>query len=259
MNRIIKQISIVLTILHFSIITANAHDAWLAAKWNVKNTHVLISPVVAEAFPSGEPIKDMKRFIEPSAYFPDGHKLILSGDPKDSTVLGYVPSAASFIVATGVKQREITYDQKVALEYITEEIGLTKDEAAAFITPGVKEFSETYSRHLKTLVVTGNGSPKDTTLGLPLEFVVISWKESGPQQASITFRLLADGKPIAGVSIRVLSSGETTMVTTDSVGTGGATVDRDKPALLAYIQLKKLSESRLQSVWTNLAIYRLEK
>jgi len=259
MKRITTVPAILLMPLLYAQFTAEAHDAWLAAKWNTDKTHVLISPVVAETFPNGEPIKDLKRFIEPSACFPDGRKLILNGDLKDSTLLGSLPSDASIIVSAGIKQREITYDQKVAMGYLTEEIGLTKEEAVAFITPGVKEFSESYRRHLKTLVATGDASPKDSSLGFPLEIVLTSWKVSNPHQAEIEFSLLTGRKPIAGASVRILSSGMTTMVTTDSLGTGRATVSDNEPMLLAYIQLTKLSESRLESVWTNLAVYRLRK
>ena len=235
-----------------------AHDAWLAAKWNVTKTHIIISPVVAEVFPNGEPIKDMKRFVEPSVYFPDGRTLLLNGDPKDSTVLGSVRFSGSCIVGAGVKQREITYDQKIAWEYLTEEIGLTKDEAAKIITPGVKEFSETYSRYLKTLAAAGSALPKDTALGFPLELVLFSWKATPRKGAILQFRLLEKGKPVAVAPVRVLSNGKTTIVMTDSNGMAQATVAEAQPVLLAHIQVTKLSDSRLQSIWTNLAIYRLE-
>lgn len=158
MKRFIMKISVFSTVWLLSLVTANAHDAWLAAKWNAKKTHILISPVMAETFPNGEPIKDMKRFIEPSAYFPDGRKLSFSDDPLDSTVLGSVPSTNSFIVSAGVKQ--ISYKKNIAQEYLTEEAGLTKEQMMKIVTPGVEEFTVTYSRYLKTVVSVDENTPR---------------------------------------------------------------------------------------------------
>ena len=246
-------------LLLITVSVLQAHDAWLAPKWNAKKTQILISPVVAETFPNGESIKDMKRFIEPSVYFPEGRKLLLSGDPSDSTVLGSVPFSGPLIASTGVKLREITYDQKVAWEYLVEEIGLSKEEATAIIGSGVKEFTETYSRNLKTLVAPSDVTPRDSAVGLPLEIMLVSWRDAPRHLATIQFRLLDKGKPAQGAPVRVLSNGKATIVKTDSLGTATTTINPEYPILLAYIQLTKVGENRLKSVWTNLAIYRLEK
>lgn len=257
MKRFIMKISIFSTVWLLSLVPATAHDAWLAAKWNAKKTHIVISPVVAEAFPNGEPIKDMKRFIEPSAFFPDGRTILLSGDSSDSTVLGSVPFSPSFVVTAGVKQREISYKKDIAHEYLTEEAGLTKEHVMKILTPGVEEFTETYSRYLKTIVSVDENTPRDSVIGLPLEIVLLSWKVNPRHQAAIKFRLLDNGKPSMNAPIRVLSDGKSTIVRTDSNGVTQATVAEDQPVLLAHVQITKLSDNRLQSLWTNLAIYRL--
>ena len=257
MNQQLMKISIFSITWLFCFTTAVAHDVWLSAKWNAKKTQILVSPVVAETFPNGEQIKDMKRFNEPSVYFPDGRKLLFTGNPLDSTVLGSVPFSSSCIVSAAVKQREITYDQKIAWEYLTEEIGMSREEAAKIITPGVKEFTETYSRNLKTLVVPSDVAPYDSAVGLPLEIVLVSWKDTSPHLVTIQFRLLDNGMPAPGSPVRVLSNGKATIVKTDSLGSATAIIDPEHPVLLAYILLTKVDENRLKSVWTNLAIYRL--
>lgn len=258
MKRIKISVTIVLMLWLCSTVTVQAHDAWLSAKLNAKKTHVIIAPVVGEAFPIGEPIMDMKRFIEPTAYFPDAGNIPLEGDPKDSTMLGSFSLKHTCVVASGVKSREITYNDTIAHLYLTEEIGLSETEAAKIITPGVKEFTETYSRYLKTIVSVEHYSPLDSAVGLPLEIILLTWKENPRHQATITFRLLDGGKPSSHAPVRVLSNGKTTIVQTDSNGVAQAIVENDQPVLMAYIKVTKLSENRLQSLWTNLAIYRLE-
>lgn len=258
MNRLFMRAFIALLTFLVAAPNLDAHDAWLSARWGAKKTHIVIAPVVAETFPAGEPIKDMKRFVEPSVYFLDGRKMPLSGSPTDSTILGSVPIASTCIAVSGIKQREITYNDSIARLYLTEEIGLPEDSVEKLLTPGVKEYSETYGRHLKTVVTTGDAVPKDSLLGMPVEIVLVSWDASKDNQANISFRLLTDGKPVAGCAARVLSNGKTTLLTTDSLGIGNATINTNQPALIAHIQIKKLNDTRLQSVWTNLAIYRLK-
>lgn len=259
MKKSFTQNIILLTLFIAGVQSMYAHDAWLSAKWNAMKTHILISPVVAEIFPNGESIKEMKRFIEPSVYFPDGCIVSLSGDRLDSTLLGSILPASSFIVSAGVKQREITYKKDIAQAYLTEEAGLSKEQLMTILTPGINNFTESYSRYLKALVSLHNTAPRDSGVGLPLELVLLSWKDTSRHRATIQFRVLEKGKPVVDAPVRVLSNGNTTIVKTDSSGVAMAIVEKDQPVLLAYIQVTKLGEGRLQSLWTNLAIYRLGK
>ncbi len=252
-----------MTLAATTLITAQgyAHDAWLAAKWNKDKTQILISALVAEHFPQGEPIKGLQRFLDPRAYVIGGNSIALAGDPSDSTLLGSLSPATSVVVATGVKQREIKFKRDLAERYLIEEVGLTKQEAAAFLTPGVQEFDETYSRFLKTVIALGHegAAPKDSVLGLPLELVLVSWKKEVGDRAMLHFRLLDNGKPAANAPVRVLVNGKTTVVRTDTQGEAHTSVEMGHPILLARIQVTKLGENRLHGLWTNLAIYRLEK
>ncbi|MBI5215921.1 MAG: hypothetical protein HY960_09215 [Ignavibacteriae bacterium] len=236
---------------------AVAHDAWLSAKLDSTKTKILVLPLVGEHFPKGDAIKDHTRFLQPSAYLFEMKTLPLVSDRSDSTILGIVPVVSSCIASASIKQREVTYDEKIAFEYITEEIGLSKEEATKFITPGVKEFSEAYSRHLKSIITTGDNEPKDTVVGLPIELVLLSWKKT-KNQASVQVQLLENGKSVPHTAVRILSNGKTTIAKSDTSGTIQATIDGEAPALFGYIQLKKLSDNKLQSVWTNLSIIRLK-
>ncbi len=233
------------------------HDAWLSAKWDSTKANIIIVPLVGEAFPKGDIIKDHTRFVEPSAFLLGGKRIALASPRSDSTSLGALPAAPSCVVYAGVKQREITYDEKVAWEYLTEEIGLSRDDASKFITPGVKEFSEAYSRNLKAVITIGKAQPKDSVIGLPLELVLLSWKDTTDGKAVVEVQLLEAGKPTANTSVRVVSKGKTTLIRTNVSGIAQVIIDTTEPVLVAYIQLKKQSESRFQSVWTNLAIYKL--
>lgn len=259
MQRSLRNIIILFIIVCSTVSIVDAHDLWLAAKWNADKTRVILFPLVAESFPNGEVIKDLKRFSEPSVWFPGGRKLLFSGDRSDSTVLGSVPSTNSFIVTAGVKQREISYKKDIAQEYLTEEAGLTKEQMMKIVTPGVEEFTESYSRYLKTVVSVDENTPRDSVIGLPLEIVLLSWKDNPRHQAAIKFRLLDKGEPSVNTPVRALSNGKTTIVRTDSNGVAQVTVPEDQPVLLAHIRITKLSENHLQSVWTNLAIYRLKE
>jgi len=136
---------------------------------------------------------------------------------------------------------------------------LTKDQTSEILSDTVKEFNETYSRYLKTVVSVNDNVPIDTTCGLPLEIVLLSCKTALGQEAAIKFRLLHNGEPSIDSPIRVLSNGTATIVRTDSTGAAQAMVAKDKPLLLAHTQITKLSENRLQSVWTNLAVYWIKK
>ncbi len=248
-------LSLIITMLVLE--SAFAHDAWLSAKYDSTKSNILVCPLVGEVFPTGDAIKDRTRFSVRNVVL-HGRKIPLVTDNPDSTVLGSVPVVSSCVVSASVKQREVTYSDTIALAYITEEIGLTKEEAAKFITPGVKEFSEAYSRHLKAIVTTGNNQPKDTAVGLPLELVLRSWKEVTKNNANVQVQLLENGKPAPDTPVRIVSKGKTTIVKTDSTGIIQATVDTSEPALFAYIQLKKINDTRLQSIWTNLIINRLQ-
>lgn len=237
-----------------------AHDAWLAAKWNSTKTRVLISPLVAEKFPDGQAIKDWSRFVDPAAYTPGG-RMPLKGDPSDSTILGTVSPASVLIATSGVKQREIKLKRDLAQLVLTEEFGLTKEEASTYLTPGVEEFHETYSRFLKTVVSVGGTkpSPKDSIVGLPLELVLVSWENGAPGKTVVRFRVLDKGTIVANAPVRILQHGKTTMVRTESNGEARAEIDGSLPVLFAYIKVTKVSDTQLTSLWTNLAVYHLEK
>lgn len=256
MNRIASTIALMFVFTA----AAQAHDAWLAAKWNNDKSRILISALVAEHFPNGNPIKGMQRYVDPRAYVLGGKPIALTGDPSDSTLLGSLSPAPSIVVATGVKQRETTFKRDLAVRYLMEEIGLTKEEASPYLTAGVQEFQRTYSRYLKTIVATGGHlSPRDTTLGLPLEIVLMTWEEGGNSRATIKFRLLHEGAAAANKTVRVLLHGTTTIIRTDTNGEAQTTVAVGYPILLSHIHLTKLAENRWNSLWTNLAIYRLNK
>lgn len=256
-----KKPSLVLLLFAFlaSDSATFAHDAWLAAKWNKDKTKILISALVAEHFPNGDPIKGLQRFVDPRAYVLGGKSIALTGDPSDSTLLGSLSPALPIVVVTGVKQREIKFKRDLAERYLTEEVGLPKEVALKLLTPGVQEFVETYSRYLKTIVSPHSDALKDSTLGLPLEIVLKSWHEEQPEHAMVRFLVLIKGVAADTVSVRVLSGDSTMIVKTNSKGEAVAIVNATQPLLLAYIQVSKLGDNRLTSAWTNLAIYRLER
>lgn len=261
MERFQIKILILTLWLLASVSAVQAHDAWLAAKWNSSKTGILISPLVAEKFPDGQPIKDWSRFVDPAAYALGGGKMPLTGDPSDSTILGTLSPPASVLIATsGVKQREIKLNRDLAQLVLTEEFGLSKEEATTHLTPGVEEFHETYSRFLKTVVSVGGTkpSPTDSTIGLPLELVLVSWENGEQGKTVVRFRVLDKGKGVANAPVRVLQHGKTTMVRTDSNGEARAEIDASLPVLFAYIKITKVSDTQLTSLWTNLAIYHLE-
>jgi len=245
----------------FFFTEAFAHDAWLAAKWNANKTRVLVSALIAAKFPKGDAIKDWSRFIDPTVYLVGGSKMPLKGDPSDSTILGTVLSDSGMILTAGVKQREIKLKRDLAQLVLTEEFGLTKDEASLYLTPGVDEFHETYSRYLKTVVSVGGASPspRDSVIGLPLELVLISWKKGADDKTSIRFRVLDNGKAVANAPVRVLQDGKTKTVRADHTGEVETTVDSTLPLLLAYIKVTKTGDKQYSSLWTNLAVYHLQK
>ncbi|MBI3195283.1 MAG: hypothetical protein HYZ34_12585 [Ignavibacteriae bacterium] len=234
-----------------------AHDAWLSAKLDSQKTSILVLPLVGESFPKGDAIKDHTRFLSPNVFLFDKKTIPLVSHKTDSTILGTVSIVSTCVVSASIKQREVTYDEKIAFEYITEEIGLSKEEAATFITPGVKEFTEAYSRHLKSVIATGDNQPKDTVVGLPIELVLLSWKKTTKNQASVQVQLLENGKGVPHTAVRIVSKGKTTIAMSDTSGIIQATIDSQEPALFGYIQLKKVNDNRLQSVWTNLVIHRI--
>lgn len=239
-----------------------AHDAWLAPRWNTDKTRGQISALVAEHFPDGEVIKDLKRFVDPQAHMPgSGKKLLLAGDPSDSTLLGSVPSAPSIIVTAGVKQRQVKVTRDLAERYLTEEVGHTREEAAQLLRRGIDEFHHTYSRYLKTLVTMNRSTftPRDSAVGLPLELVLLRWEQTGSTQASIQFRLLKDAKALTNAPVRVLTGGKTIIVRTDSEGKAEVSVETTQPALLTHIHVSSIGDNMLNSIWTNLALYKLEQ
>jgi hypothetical protein len=242
-------------------IPAFAHDAWLAAKWNTNKTRVLISALVAEKFPNGQPIKDWSRFIDPSAHTIGSGQTLLKGDASDSTILGSVPPASGIILTAGVKQREIKLNRDLAQLVLTEEFGLTIDEASVYLTPGIEEFQETYSRYLKTIVSLGgtSPSPKDSAIGLPLELVLLSWRQGADGKTSIRVRVLDHGNTVANAPVRILQEEKTKTVRANHAGEVETTVDSALPVLLAYTKVTKVSDTQLNSLWTNLAIYHLAK
>lgn len=256
-----KLLSMIFPAVVLMVSQSNAHDAWLAAKWNTGKNHVLITALVAEKFPDGQPIKGLSRFIDPVVYTLGGNKIQLKGDPTDSTIMGTVSSASHLIAATGVQQREIKLKRDLAQLILTEEFGLTKEEASSYLTPGVEEFHETYSRFLKTLASVGgmNPSPKDSAIGLPLELVLLSWDKGTEGKTSVRFRVLDKGKTTANAPVRVLQNGKTTMVRADSKGEAQIEIENNLPVLFAYIKVMKVSDHQFNSLWTNLAIYHLER
>lgn len=239
-------------------VPALSHDAWIAANREGGRNRVGIMAVVGEKFPEGDPIKERGRFVDPSAYFADGRKLALTGDRADSAMLGWVDAGKDVILRAGIRDREIGYDRKIALEYLTEEIGLSKAEAATYMTAGVDSFTETYGRFLKTIVIgREGGSVADTATVFPLELSLRSMERSDSSRLKLRFRLVSEGKPVKGGAIRVVANGKTVIVTSDAGGEAEAEVDSGHTVLLAHIHISKIADDRLKSVWTNLAIYHL--
>lgn len=258
MFRSAKYIAIA-ALVSLSLEPVVAHDAWLAARWDKKKTRILVSAVVGEVFSTGEPIKDFTRFIDPRAITSDGSVIKLAGEASDSTLLGSLPAVKSAIVASTIKQREVSYKRNIAELYLKEEIGYTKEETAQFLGTA-QEFHETYTRHVKALVATGGNlsGMRDTSVGLPIELILVSFKAEGNNQARLHVKLTKEGKSIANAPVRVVVSGKTQILRTNASGEIETTVSSGKPILIAYIELTKIDSNRLNSVWTNLAIYPLK-
>lgn len=88
MKKSFTQSIILLSLLIAGVQSMYAHDAWLEAKWDKTKTRVILTALVAEAFPDGEAIKDKTRFADLRVYDHVGKPIAFIADSSDSTVLG---------------------------------------------------------------------------------------------------------------------------------------------------------------------------
>lgn len=259
----IKRIAISVGFSFALVSVSFSHDAWLAAQRSVDSSRILIVPLVGEAFPQGEPIREHSRFTDITAWsLGRGAIHAATSVPADSLAIRSLSFPLRSLTATaGVKPREIDMEAEIMEGYLSEEIGLAKDEIEKFIQPGITSFHETYRRYLKLVAVpkkNGSGSIQDTVVGLPIEIVLDSVRTGKEDRRVISLRLLKNGLPVKGAKIRCVDSSRTQFVRSDEAGKAEVTIVAQGPALFAYIELTQLSPGKLSSVWANCSLYEVK-
>jgi hypothetical protein len=149
--------------------------------------------------------------------------------------------AASAVVAYESHPRSATLSPARFARYIAEE-GLER-----VVSPRTTPVRDVYSRSAKSIL----GDPFSLTepVGLPVEIVPLRW-----EQPSATFRLLANGKPLGGVTVVAIGAGQPGEVRSVTDGEGVVILPlKAKGAwLVKAVHIEAVGSDEYRSIWGSL-------
>jgi uncharacterized GH25 family protein len=149
--------------------------------------------------------------------------------------------AAAAVVAYESHPRSATLSPARFARYIAEE-GLER-----VVSPRTAPVRDVYSRSAKSIL----GDPFSLTMpvGLPVEIIPVGWKSP-----AATFRVLAHGKPLSGVTVIAIGAGQPGEVRSITDGEGFVTLPlRGKGAwLVKAVHIEAVSEDEYRSIWGSL-------
>ena len=256
----LRRAILALLFLAVSLSPLHAHDLWLKPEPDSSEPKgIAIRAVVGSTFPKGEETKKASDYKD-VRFQVKGTPEPLPGFGKDPKLLGRVPGGEGCFVSAVGPTREVDLTAEEAREYLRDEVGLDQAAMAPLLENAGRKLHETYSRTLKSLVIPATASfvPLDVPLGWPVEIHLVRYERAKDGRKSFAFRLLRDGKPLAGASVRVVRpDGKAQKARTDQRGEAEASIVQGGPILIAFIELTGSGPGRYETRWTNLGIYDL--
>jgi uncharacterized GH25 family protein len=242
-----------------------AHDTWILSR----KAAVAAGEVARFDLTSGEKFPALESAVAPdriarSGLRVRGKTLRFRGRDTEKNALLLTraietPGIAVAWVELKPKSIDLTPDE--VAEYLAE-IGyaesLGKDRAAK----ASSRWREIYRKHAKAFVRVGHGEtdrPWRDPVGMALEIVPESDPTALTQGASLSVRVLAGGKPLAGFPLAAVSSGspDRALAQTDAEGRVRIVLDRAGPWLLAGTKLSPSArpEADWESDFTTLTVW----
>jgi len=194
---------------------AEAHETWLLPSTFAPDVgqSVDFSLTSGMAFARSETAIAPERVVHASFRL-NGRQSALSTPERNETALVFRSSfdSAGIVAAQvtlGPRPIELTDEQ---VEEYFDEINPAADVRSAWSKlQGQVAWTETYTKHAKTLVAVGNVGEDDSwqrPLGAVLEIVPVSHPFQPSDEGTRTFRLLRDGRPLADHSLGLMVDGQ---------------------------------------------------
>ncbi|MCC7293145.1 MAG: DUF4198 domain-containing protein [Phycisphaerales bacterium] len=250
-------------IVAFAAAPARSHDLWLEpSTFSAKvNELIHVSIRVGEHF-KGEPVpRDPARIERFVMLGPEGERPV-AGKEGDEPA-GMTRAGQAGVHAIGY----VTYGVHLELEaekfesYLKEKGFDRIIEERARLGESKKAGREEYSRSVKSLVRAGDAGADgfDRALGLPLELAPVQNPFAVKTGDKIAFKLLLNGKPLAGALVDAMSKrGESTTppqsARTDERGEVAFTLGEPGTWLLCAVHMERSTSEKAEwrSTWTSL-------
>jgi uncharacterized GH25 family protein len=230
---------------------ATAHDTWIlpAATSARVGQAVVVDATSGMAFPALDYAMPPARIARASVRLGGVETQILERRRTAHSLRFSVPvpsaGTATIWVETRPKTLELAPDQ--VREYLAE-IGAAPEIAKAWEESPSKRWRETYTKHAKTFVRSGEGSSDRSwaeSAGMKLEIVPENDPFAVAAGAEFSVRVLFDGKPLSGFPVGFLAGGEKegTIRKTDADGRASFTLGRAGWWLVRGTRLEPSSRS----------------
>ena len=199
-------------IVFAAALPASAHDLWIepSAFHPAPGATIGVRLRMGQSF-VGDPLPRYESLVQRfDLSSRDGERLIEGSEGDDPAGKVEIPSAGAHIVGYRSNNSYVSQEPQKFAEYLKEE-GL---EQIMRIREGrgesQKPSREFFARCAKALVVAGSGSRAgfDRVLGFTLEIVPEKDPEAWQAGGSLVFRILFEGKPLAGALIAALPQRE---------------------------------------------------
>lgn len=224
---------------------------WLNAKKTGVDS-VKIFPVISEAFPRFEEIKNYSRIFDLN-YFNEKNKFLVNADSINFFV---AEKNNPNIFNCKVQPRDLKFPTSIASHYLKDEIGLTVKEIKNLLKDETDSINENYRRNLKIISYADEKNISDFYTGLEREIVITKFSVN-KNFFDLTLKLF--GSEQKKNKIRILFGKKSKLIETDLNGEAKIKIPKKSPILFSYIEFWKESSGNFKSIWTNLSLIKIDE
>lgn len=238
----------------FVAVTARAHDTWLLAQ----RTDAAAPPRHAMALTSGMDFPQPDYAIAPTRIAASGcrsaaGRCVVRIGKRGADALAFAVAPADVTAAlvwVDLAAKTLSLDDEKVAEYLDEIDAGAEIRAAWETMDAPRHWRERYVKHAKALLGSDEAAVAagSHSLGGALE-IVVARGSSLQRDADATFRLLADGKPLADFPVGAVTAKRAQSLRSDANGDVRVRLDRAGPWMLRATRLTPASGAQLD--WTS--------
>lgn len=240
-------------------LSAVAHEFWLdASAFRPRIGEIVkIRTMVGDGFPGESRPRDPTKLERFEIFGPDGPRSILGQDGVDPAGMVRIANAGTYVIGYRSKPTKLVLAGAKFEKYLKEK-GL-ENAAKARRVAGTTESDgrERFSRCAKAVLCVGDdhGSGFDHVFGFPLEVVPQSNPYASHSGDELSFVVLADGKPVAGMMVTAWNKDDASKAvsaTTSERGKVTFKLDARGLWLINAVQMKAVNEAGGDCDWESL-------